>query len=293
MRFAFVCLLLAGLASFAQSAPAVPDQPRVHAVQSPVWVRRGAHLYPLQPGERLLAGDRIITGGRARAALDLPDGSVLKLGADVEFEIATSAQAEEEDKSLYRATLNVLKGAFRYTTRLLGRDRRRAIDIRVGTATIGIRGTDVWGKATERADMVYLLEGRVSLQLPGCEPMILDRPLHGMLALPDGDSRAAVLSREALAEFAAETEMRPDGAMMRQGGGWKLVVMSARERAHAEALAARLAAGGYPARIETAELAGRRWHRVVLPELAGRDHARRLGEALTGRFGIRGYWLLN
>lgn len=290
-RWAAGSLLAALLSQPLPALAAVPEAPQVHAIQAPVWVRRDGRLKPLLPGQMLEAGDLVLTGPLARAQLDLPDGSLVKLGEQAEFQVVAST-VEEEQGGFYSAALRVLKGAFRYTTQLVGRDRRRNIEITVGTATIGIRGTDVWGKASTAGDMVFLIEGEIALAMPGQATTTMSEAMHGMMTMPDGSMQAMSASAAEFAVYAAETEMRDAGAMMMMGGDWRLVVMSVRNPAHAEALVAALHAAGYPAEQESAQVRGLVWQRVVIPQLADAQAARALGEDLTGRFGITGYWLL-
>ncbi len=297
MRARFYRLLAGGLLTAILALPfpaaaAVPEAPQVHAIQAPVWVRRDGRLKPLLPGQLLEAGDVVLTGPLARAQLDLPDGSLVKLGEQAEFQVVAST-VKQEQGGFYSAALRVLKGAFRYTTQLIGRDRQRDIDITVGTATIGIRGTDVWGKASTAGDMVFLIEGEIALAMPGQASMTMAEPMHGMMAMPDGSMQAMSASAAEFAAYAAETEMRDAGAMMMMGGDWRLVVMSLRNTVRAEAVQARLQQAGYPAQLESAEVHGATWNRVVIPQLADAQSARMLGEELRGRFGITDYWLLH
>jgi hypothetical protein len=50
------------------------------------------------------------------------------------------------------------------------------VSIRVGTATIGIRGTDVWGKTDKDGDLVALLEGRIDITRAGQVTEMAARP---------------------------------------------------------------------------------------------------------------------
>jgi hypothetical protein len=58
---------------------------------------------------------------------------------------------KQGENGLFTAALDVSKGAFRLTTDIFQKfQRQRAINVRTGTVTIGIRGTDVWGRSNER-----------------------------------------------------------------------------------------------------------------------------------------------
>src|SRR5688572_16526839 len=100
--------LLTTLLAFAAHAhaPAV-----VEAVQYPAWLERDGRTVPLTPGTALRARDQLRTGDNARVELKLAEGSSVKLGQKARFAIE-----KVEDRGIFRAALNVLDGAFRFTT---------------------------------------------------------------------------------------------------------------------------------------------------------------------------------
>lgn len=135
----------------------------VDAVQLPATLVRNARAQPLAPGMEVRHGDQISTGAGARVYLRLAEGSVVKMGESATFDFyATSTRPE----TFFRGALNVVKGAFRFTTGALAKLRGRDVGIRVGTATIGIRGTDVWGRSNAEKDLVCLIEGHVDVRHP-------------------------------------------------------------------------------------------------------------------------------
>jgi hypothetical protein len=104
------------------------------------------------------------TGPGARAYLMLAEGSRVKLGEAARFSLHT--QSMQPEKS-FRGALDVVAGAFRFTTGKLKKTLPREVAIRVGTATIGIRGTDIWGKTDKDGDLVALIEGRIEITRAG------------------------------------------------------------------------------------------------------------------------------
>jgi hypothetical protein len=67
----------------------------------------------------------------------------------------------------FRGALDIVAGAFRFTTGKLKKTLPREVAIRVGTATIGIRGTDIWGKTDKDGDLVALIQGRIEITRAG------------------------------------------------------------------------------------------------------------------------------
>lgn len=269
------------------------EQAVVHAVQAPAWIERGGAIVALRAGAPLLAGDVIRTGPGGRVQVDLPEGSRVKLGEEVNFQAERLQGRSDERGGIFDAAFNVLKGAFRFTTGLAGAERRRDVSFRVGAVTAGIRGTDIWGKSMDDGtDLVLLIEGTVELSMESHATMNMQQPLQGVMMMPSGDMQMIEgMAMEDLQRYAAETEMNDDRAMMMDSGEWQLVVMSLRAQHVAERVAQSLVQAGFPASVQRANPGSGEWHRVVLSNLASVKDARMQGDILQGRFGIHGYWV--
>ncbi len=235
---ALAALAAAWLAGNAAAAPAV-----VEAVQYPAWLERGGHAVPLAPGIALQARDRLRTGPGARVRLKLPEGSAVKLGENARFEIARA-----EDRGTYRAALAVIAGAFRFTTDALAK-RKRDVAIRVKHVTVGVRGTDLWGKAADDLDFVVLLEGRITVAAEGEAPRALERPLEAFETRPGAAGAVRAVDAARVQELARETELDDAGAQADGSGGWRAVAGLAPTRDAALALQRTVRAAGYPATI--------------------------------------------
>ena len=83
-------------------------------------------------------------------------------------------------------------------------------------------------------------------------------------------------------EWAAETEMDPNGAEARAGGRWRLVAAVKPTRDEARAVVRTLRAAGYPAEAVARDGA----FAVQIPGLAGEAQARAVLEAVRGISGV-------
>ncbi len=266
-------LLLAWLpaasAAWAQSA-------LVDGVQAPAWLERSGRAVPLAPGVTLQAQDKIVTGGNGRARLRLAEGSAVRLGQNATFVIE-----RVEDRGVFRAALNVIEGAFRFTTAVASRARPRDVSIRVKNVTAGIRGTDLWGKSTDARDLVCLLEGAITVGSEGFPTVTLDKPNDFYQRPREG---APVVSRVDAAQVAAwsqETAMDGEGAAA-EGKGWRIVVSTLGNRDDALRLTRRLRAAGF-----AAELGARgESHLVVIGGFAAETQARAVMGNLRGLPGV-------
>jgi len=235
----------------------------VEAVQYPAWLERGARAVALTPGTVLQAQDRLRTGGNARVRLRLSEGSAVKLGENAQFVVERI-----EDRGAFRAGLAVLAGAFRFTTQALQLPRARDVSIRVKNVTVGIRGTDLWGKSTDERDLVCLLEGRISVGAAGHPAVTLDRPLDFYQKPREGPPQVAQVDLAQMEAWARETEIAGDGSTAR--GPWRVVAAVAANRDSALVLARRMRSAGFPAEIAPAD----DLFALQLSNLASEEHAR-------------------
>lgn len=228
-------------ASMASAAPSGT----VEIVQSPAWVDHAGHRVAVAPGQLLEDTARIVTGAQARVVIRLAEGSTVKLGEDTQFSMRVTP--EGTDRTLFSAALDVLQGAFRFTTAALGKDFRRDIRATVGTATIGIRGTDVWGKAASDRDFVVLIEGAIEITRANrtvsmSTPQTLFNAPKNLPADP-----IAPVGGNLLAAWAQETEPQAGTGIATVDGRWGVIAGDFLHARSASALVAILNSSGYPA----------------------------------------------
>ena len=259
------CLLAAALLALVAAAQAQPVV--VEAVQYPAWLERGGNAVPLAPGLTLESRDRLRTGANARVQLKLAEGSAVKLGENAQFVIE-----RVEDRGIFRAALAVVAGAFRYTTGIHGQGRARDVGIKVKNVTVGIRGTDLWGKSTPDRDWVVLLEGRISVGSEGHPAVTLAQPLDWYQKPRDAAPEISRADPKRVEDWARETELSGDGAAARAGGRWRMVAAAKPRRDDAMALSRLLRRAGYPAEVVAKE----GYFVVQVPNLAGEAEARAL-----------------
>lgn len=244
LRILSVFSLLASFLGFTGSVmaavPAVVD-----SVQSPAWVERGARSLALAPGFELKSGDVVRTGPGARAYLKLAEGSTVKLGESARLALFSSGVRPEKS---FRGALDVVTGAFRFTTDAARKaSATRDVTIRVATATAGIRGTDVWGKAGKHSDLVALIEGRIELTRGGesfdLAPMTFMEGPHGAAAV------VKPLDVPTLNVLGRETEILPGDGATRKKGRWSLALGEFADQPAALERYAQLTQAGFAVRV--------------------------------------------
>lgn len=282
---ALVCLLSACASA---SATLV-----VEALQFPVWVERGDRKVPLAPGDVVAAGEQIITGDGGKVWVQMPDQARVKLGPGAALNVRAinvTSIAEARSAEVLDGALDVIKGAFRYTTGELSKLWQRDLRISLGnTATIGIRGTDLWGQVEGDSQFVVLLEGRISVQPQATTaPLTLQNPLEIYRA---GASAVDSVDMAAVQALAPITELDNGTGVMRQGGAYRLHLASFSQVRLADAMSARLARAGLATRVTQANVDGQDWFRVSVESLASLEDARALCARLAGQSGVTSAWI--
>lgn len=286
-------LVLFFLASLSLSMPSLAaSQPvMVKALQMPAWYVRNGQSRALQPGESLHAGDFVKTAKGGRVLIRMEEGSLVKLGEEGNLSLQELKPAQEKD-GFFQAALRVLTGAFRFTTTPAGRDHRRQISVSVGSITAGIRGTDIWGKASGERDLVCLIEGKISAQRTGEPSFTMQDPMTFYLVPKNQPAQpVSPVNKDQLAAWAAQTELLDGLGVVSQDGQWSVHLLSVKQQAGAEDFRKKLDRAGYGAQVIPAEINGVRWYRVTITHFASRKDAQAFAGSMDGRFGIHRPWV--
>ncbi len=289
----------------ANTAWAMPDV-MVNSVKMPAWVERGTQRLPVAPGMEISSNDALITGQGARLLLKSADGSDIKLGENARLVFANMAQ-KRDGQGLFSAALDMAKGAFRFTTTAITKLHSRDVSVKVAGATIGIRGTDVWGKAggktkiatMEKAmgkslnrpgqdtldfDVVCLIEGKIDVTHNNEATFVMDQA-QTFYVMPKNETPLPVsaLSTEQLDKWVAETEIAANQGAARSGGKWKVNLLTASSEHDVLAAYDELRAAGYDARIQPLPDGQ---YQLRITQLPSRAEAKVLAHELTDKMGV-------
>jgi hypothetical protein len=274
-----VALLVPGLAG-AQSAAVV------EGVQMPAWVERtdggAARKIPVVVGMQLKAGDKLTTGGGSRLQVRLSEGSVVKLGENASLQL----KELEPSQTVFKAALGVLQGAFRFTTDALAKNRRRDVSISVATVTAGIRGTDLWGKSAPDRQVVCLIEGKIEVGAQNETPVTMDQPMQFYRRENDVTQPVGFVDNGQLAQWAAETEIEKGKGASRNGGKWRVNLVTSSSQIDALSAYDQLRAAGYGAELLPAMAGEKRIYVVRIRNLPSKAEAQALAEQLKGKYGV-------
>jgi hypothetical protein len=275
-------LLLASLLAVASTQALAQPAAVIEGVQMPAWRERDGKRAPLVPGMELRAGDRILSGKEARVVVRLSEGSVVKLGENGTLRLAELQPARE----IFRAALEVLQGAFRFTTDVTSKARKRDVNVRVDMVTIGVRGTDFWGRSRAELQIVCLIEGAIQVGAPGEQPVTMDEPRQFYRRDKGKTQPVGRVEPKQLEQWALETDIEAGKGALRRGGGFSVALFTAGEQAQANGVRNRLREAGYPAEVASRKEADRTTYVVRIRHLPSRGEAQALANRLKGSFGI-------
>ncbi len=271
--FTFLAVSQAALAQVAAT---------VEGVQMPAWIERNGVRSPLLPGMELKAGDTVITSGDSRALIKLAEGSVVKLGANGQLRFVELSATEQ----LFKGALNVLEGAFRFTTSIAGKNRKREVSIRAAQVTTGIRGTDRWGRASAGNEIVCLIEGAVEVTAAGEPPLRLDEPLQFYKRVDGKAEPVGKVDKEQLDKWSAEVDLQRGKGVARAGGRVTLELGRFDTRTPAVNVREDVRKAGYPAVMTPLRGREKTVYVVRIRQLASRAEAQALAEQLRGKYGV-------
>lgn len=254
----------------------------VEGVQMPAWVERSGRSSPVAPGMALQAGDQLRTGAGSRLLLKLSEGSLVKLGENGTLRIAELTPSQE----VFRAAMRVLEGAFRFTTDLTARQRRRDVNISVATVTAGIRGTDLWGRSRDERQIVCLIEGRIEVGAEGEQPVVMDQSRQFYVRDKGKTQPVGFVEPQQLNDWAKETEIERGKAAARIGGKWSVTLASADNQRDALMVYDEVRKAGYPAEIVPLKGAEKRTYLVRIRNLPSKAEAAALAGELRGKHGV-------
>ena len=130
----------------------------------------------LQEGSTILVGDRVTTGTASRLRLRFNDGASITLGDNTTLTV----QAYDADSSSTRGLLDIAEGVFLAVTGAIARLGPDRYVVTTPTATLGIRGTEVWASQLPGRFAVTMLSGTGVIVTAPQGTVELTAPLSGI-----------------------------------------------------------------------------------------------------------------
>lgn len=255
------------------------DGIKVNKLQLPAWVINSKGLQkPLVAGQALGAGDTILTGAGGRVELLVEEGSTIKLGESARFKVANIVPAKKNE-GVFSSALEVIKGAFRFTTASSAKATPRRVDIKVATLTAGIRGTDLWGKANDERDLVCLLEGKIEVNYAS-DKVTLDQERQFYAVNRNGTTEpiSIVPEEKVLKEWAPQTDLVADQAVQVADGKWSLLLSGYKYQYKAKQLQDLLVEDGVAVLVEPGKYKGKKVYFAKITQLGSEQDAEKMAQ---------------
>jgi hypothetical protein len=154
----FALLCLAGFAVGQAAAAEAQKVGQAEIIRNEVVNATEAQIIPINVGDNVLRDEIVRTGADANARFGLIDNTKLTLGPASTLTIDRAVLADE---SRYKQiTIRLTAGAFRFIT---GNSDKKSYKIETPSASIGVRGTILDIRISEKETLVALQDGRASV----------------------------------------------------------------------------------------------------------------------------------
>lgn len=166
----------------AQSQPVFIPLGALERVQGEATVWRGETAIPAKIGGEITRGDTLSTAADSRLLVTFTDGTQLTLGERAEAFIEYYVYNPIKKKGA--AFVEVVKGAFRFTSGRMRDLNDKRIEVRAGSATFAADGSDFWGGPMDDAYAFLLLSGRIEVRNESGMVILQKKRLGSTIAKP-------------------------------------------------------------------------------------------------------------
>jgi len=154
--------LAAGITTAAWAADERPRVGGVEKLQHDATASYQAETRQLAVDAAVFFQDLLKTGGGARLAVTLADGTHLTLGENASLRIDEFVY--EPDGGTGKLGLKALEGAFLFVGGDTERQEDSEVEVETAVGTLGVRGTTVWGGQIDGSFGVLVAEGSVTVR---------------------------------------------------------------------------------------------------------------------------------
>ncbi len=271
----------------------------VAAIQPPVWKLQDGKKTALFAGDIVKPQDTLLSGINSRILLNMGEGSGMEFGANTQTVIK---KAPEPNKRIAEAVVNILQGAFRFTTGTFAANKARAISINLRHSTVGIRGTDLWGSTNNNNDYVVLIEGNIDINPISSNTLVNVQTPYTVYQTPLASNPSPAgttnhlpletISQNSLNRLAQQTRLLDNKPVLYANGLYSVVIGSARKPEHAMQLSKTYQQAGYPVISQQAHINGVSYTRALVNGFKDLAQAQQFTQQLQDELNINDAWIL-
>ena len=152
-------------------------------IQGEATVWRGETAIPAKTGDEITRGDTLSTAADSRLLVVFKDGTQLTLGERAEAFIEYFVYNPIKKKGA--AFVEVVKGAFRFTSGRIREFSDKRVEVRAGSLTFAADGSDFWGGPVEDDAYAFLLiSGRLEVRNDAGMVILQKKRLGSTIAKP-------------------------------------------------------------------------------------------------------------
>jgi hypothetical protein len=164
----------------------------VHDLKGTLTVAAGAGpARSLKMGDTFDAGITLATGKDSIAVVKFEDGQVVTLAPETRFAVREYNYNKRSVKDS-NMVFALLQGGLRFVTGVIGSTNNNAFKMNVGTATIGVRGTDGWASYVEGMILAAVNQGALAFTDPSSGTSLI--PVASTLVVQASDPKNSVLT---------------------------------------------------------------------------------------------------
>ncbi len=151
-------------------------------IQGEATVWRGETAIPAKAGDEITRGDTLSTAAESRLLVVFMDGTQLTLGERAEAFIEYFVYNPIKKKGA--AFVEVVKGAFRFTSGRIREFSDKRVEVRAGSLTFAAEGSDFWGGPMDDAYGFLLISGRLEVRSDSGMVLLQKKRLGSTIAKP-------------------------------------------------------------------------------------------------------------
>lgn len=154
----------------------------LNRIQGEATVWRGETAIPAKTGDEIVRGDTLSTAADSRLLVVFKDGTQLTLGERAEAFIEYYVYNPIKKKGA--AFVEIVKGAFRFTSGHMRELSDKRVEVRAGSLTFAADGSDFWGGPIDDAYAFLLISGRLEVRNDAGMVLLQKKRLGSTIAKP-------------------------------------------------------------------------------------------------------------
>lgn len=264
----------------------------VETFQMPAWINLDGEKKAMRIGMQIQQQTAVETGDGGKVYIEMEEGSRLKVGPKSAVKVLTLKTKEQTSNNIFKSVINIVRGAFRFTTNARYKSRKRDITFKVRAITAGIRGTDIWGKSVPEKDFICLLEGAIKIKKNGEAEQEMNHPATFFVVKRNQPSSPIKpVAPKLIKKWSKITDTLKGQGTIIKNGRYHLNLLSFKNPKYTKKWQNRLEQDGFATDIKQIELNGTTWHRLSINLIKSYQDALFLQQKVNQLYEFKSSWI--